>query len=258
MTHIVMLSGGASSWAAGKLVAARHGTENLVCLMTDTGQEDEDTYRFAHEAAENIGVDLTLIAEGRDIWQVYKDVRFMGNSRIDPCSRILKRETADKWIAAHFTPNDCIVYIGIDFTEEHRFTRLAERKLPWVYQAPLCQWEPMTKPEILEWAKREGLRLPTLYAAGFPHSNCGGFCIKAGQAHYRRLWEQFPERYAEYERKEEEVYEHIGKRNPFLKVTEHGQTRYVSLREFREEFLEGTKQCDLFDWGGCGCFSEAV
>lgn len=261
ITHIVMLSGGVSSWAAGKLVAKEHGTENLVLLMTDTKQEDEETYAFARDAAENIGVELTLIAEGRDIWQVFKDEKYMGNSRVDPCSRTLKREMSDTWIAERYTPENCTVYVGIDFTEAHRYERMAKRKLPWVYKAPLID-DPMTKAEVLRWAEKEGLTLPPLYAAGFPHSNCGGFCIKAGQAHYRRLWKEFPQRYLEYERKEQEVYDHIGKRNPFLRVTQNKKLYYITLREFREQFLEpedrgASCQVDLFDFGGCGCFSDA-
>ena len=65
-----------------------------------------------------------------------------------------------------------------------------------------------------------------------------------------------PETYREYERKEEQVYESIGKRHPFLRVTVDGELHYISLKEFREQYITDTKQCDLFDWGGCGCFSE--
>ena len=49
-----MLSGGVASWAAGKEVVRRGGTRDLVCLFTDTNYEDEDTYRFLEEAAEDI------------------------------------------------------------------------------------------------------------------------------------------------------------------------------------------------------------
>jgi len=259
VTHIVLLSGGAASWAAGKKVARWYGTENLVLLMADTKQEDEDTYRFARDAAANIGAELTLIGDGRSIWDVYKDVGYMGNSRKDPCSRVLKRETTDKWISQHYSPDEVVVHVGIDFTEEHRYHRMAERKKPYVYRAPLVE-SPMTKAEIFRWAAEEGLELPKLYNAGFEHSNCAGFCIRAGQAHYRRLWKNFPERYLEFERKEQDVYDSIGKKHPFLRVQRNGVMRYVTLREFREEFLEpedkgGECQIDLFDNGGCGCFS---
>ena len=51
MKHVVMFSGGAGSWAAAKRVAERHGTADLTLLFTDTLMEDEDLYRFLHEAA---------------------------------------------------------------------------------------------------------------------------------------------------------------------------------------------------------------
>ena len=36
MKHVVMFSGGLSSWAAAKRVAAEHGTDDLVLLFSDT------------------------------------------------------------------------------------------------------------------------------------------------------------------------------------------------------------------------------
>ena len=256
MTHIVMYSSGIGSWAAGKRVAEWHGAENTKLLFMDTKMEDEDNYRFLSESADNIGAELVSIADGRDVFQVFKDVRFMGNSRIDPCSRILKRELADKWIADNFTPETVRVHVGIDWTEEHRYTRMAERKLPWIYEAPLLVEPLLTKPQMLEQAKAEGLEPPRMYLHGFQHANCGGFCIKAGQAQFKKLWETWPDRYMEMERKEQEVYDHIGASRPFLRVIKNGETHYLTLRQFREEYLSGSAQCDLFDWGGCGCFAD--
>ena len=252
MTTVVMFSGGIGSWAAAKRV-----TGDMVLLFADTRTEDEDLYRFIEEAAENVGAPLVCIQDGRDIWQVFKDVKFMGNTRVDPCSRILKREIADRWIAEHYTPGTVRIVVGIDWTEIHRFERMRQRKKPWVYEAPLCESPLVTKPDMMLMAREEGLRPPRLYDYGLPHNNCGGFCVKAGQAQYKLLWENMPERYLEVERKELDVYEAIGAVRPFLRVTERGQLRYVTLREFREEFLERDGQIDLFDFGGCGCFVDA-
>jgi hypothetical protein len=251
-----MFSSGIGSWAAGKRVAEKHGPENTKLLFMDTKMEDEDNYRFLHESAKNIGAELVILADGRDVFQVFKDVKFMGNSRIDPCSKILKRELADKWLKENYTPETVRVYTGIDWTEEHRHHRMAERKLPWVYEAPLLEEPLLTKPQLLEWAKSEGIDPPRMYNYGFQHANCGGFCIKSGQAQFKLLYETWPDRYLEMERKEQEVYDHIGKPHPFLKKTENGETQYLTLREFREQYLEGPQQCDLFDWGGCGCFVD--
>ena len=263
MHHLVMMSGGAGSWAAGKRVVERYGAENTTLLFADTKFEDEDTYRYLKEASENIGAKLEIIADGRDIWQVFVDVRFMGNHRVDPCSAKLKREALNKWIKARYRPDEVIVYVGIDWTEEHRFKRLAERVKPYIYDAPLL-WEPkIAKPQIMEWSKAEGLKQQRLYDIGMPHANCGGGCVKAGQAHWKNLWEKWPERYELWESKEQWVHEQAKtaekpwKPLPFLGMTRNGEKTYVTLKDFREQVLEpGGVQLDLFDWGGCGCFVD--
>ena len=59
--------------------------ERLTLLFADTKTEDEDLYRFLPEAAANVlDAELVITAEGRDIWEVFFDRRFLGNSRVDP------------------------------------------------------------------------------------------------------------------------------------------------------------------------------
>jgi 3'-phosphoadenosine 5'-phosphosulfate sulfotransferase (PAPS reductase)/FAD synthetase len=256
MNHVVMYSSGIGSWAAAKRVVERYGTANVKLLFCDTKIEDEDNYRFLKDSSENIGAELVWLQDGRDVFDVFKDVKFMGNSRVDPCSRILKRELADKWIADNYSPETVQVYVGIDWTEEHRYKRMAPRKLPWRYYAPLTEHPLLTKAQLLEWARSESVEPPRMYRYGFQHANCGGFCIKSGQAQFKLLWETWPNRYLEMEQREQEVYDHIGSSHPFIRVQRNGERKYLSLREFRETYLEGPSQCDLFDWGGCGCFME--
>ena len=172
MEHVVMMSGGIGSWAAAKRVAEQVGPEHLTLLFTDTKFEDEDTYRFLWDAAKNIGAPLEIIADGRDIWEVFADNKFLANSRVDICSRVLKREIADKWIAERFTPATVVVYTGIDWSEIHRQERMAKRKLPWIYKAPLCEPPYLMKAELHSWAESEGIRKQRLYEIGMPHANC--------------------------------------------------------------------------------------
>lgn len=253
MIHVNMLSGGEGSWAAGKIVAQRHGTANLIHLFTDTRMEDEDTYRFLHESAENIGGELIKIADGRTIWKVFEDRGFLGNSRVDPCSQILKRELADAWLEEHCDPEDTRVYVGIDITEVHRYERMAPRKLPWVYRAPLVE-EKMTKQDCRDWSKREGLETQRLYQLGMPHANCGGGCVKMGQGGFARLYYALPEVYAEWERNEERLRDQLGD-VAILRDRTGGETAPLPLRELRER-LDAGGQCDMFDIGGCGCFVD--
>jgi hypothetical protein len=253
--HVVMFSGGLGSWAAAKRVAERYGTDRLTLLFADTHMEDEDLYRFLAEAAVNVGGNLVRIEDGRDPWQVFFDERFLGNSKIDPCSRILKRQLKDRWLDQHCDPESTTVYVGIDWSEIHRFERLRQRGADagWTYQSPLCDPPYLAKREIVEWLNREGIRRPRLYDLGFVHNNCGGFCIKAGQAHFKRLLETMPERYAYHEQKEQEIRGLLGDVSIMRDRSIKGGGRPLTLRQFREKIQAG-QQCDLFDWGGCGCF----
>jgi hypothetical protein len=256
MKHVVMFSGGIGSWAAAKRVAERHGTDNLTLLFSDTLIEDEDNYRFITEAAANVGGEFVRIADGRDPWQVFRDERFLENSRVDPCSRVLKREIADHWLAEHCDPAETVVYTGIDWSEEHRHARLRDRRAQagWRYEAPMCEPPYLTKAMMLDWLRAEGIQPPRMYAMGFSHANCGGFCIKAGQGHYATLLRQMPERYACHEAQEQAMREYLGRDDIAILRDHRDNGRPMTLRELRERLQSGGT-CDLFDIGGCGCFS---
>jgi hypothetical protein len=257
--RVVMFSGGIGSWAAAKRVAERHGTERLTLLFTDTMMEDEDLYRFLAEAATNVGGQLVRLADGRTPWQVFRDVRFLGNSRIDPCSRTLKRELSDAWLKEHCQASETVVYVGIDWSESHRIERLAARRLAeggWRYEAPMCEPPYLSKPMMLDWLRREGIEAPRLYAMGFAHNNCGGFCIKAGLGHFARLLRAMPDRYRFHEQQEQELRDLLGRQD--VTVARDWATRppkNITLRELRER-IEAGQQPDMFDIGGCGCFVD--
>ena len=250
--HIVMFSGGIGSWAAAKRVADEHGTKHLTLLFADTLMEDEDLYRFLGESAKNIGGKLVKVAEGRDPWQVFKDERFIGNSRADPCSKILKRRFLRRWLEENCEPSNTVVYLGIDWSEIHRFENAHAHWAPWVCEAPLCEKPYRMKQEMLADLEAEGIKQPRLYEMGFPHNNCGGFCIKAGQAHFKRLLEVMPERFAYHERKELELAAYLGKDVSILKDRRGGKTRPLTLKALRER-VECGGAIDEHDWGGCGC-----
>lgn len=266
MRRVVMYSGGVASWATAMRVAERHGTTDLVLLFADTNMEDEDLYRFLREGSALVGVPITRIADGRTPWDVFRDVRFLGNTRVDPCSRILKRALLDRWLAENCDPASTIAYVGIDWTEEHRFTRapgtrgpkdkggLKERRAldGWRYEAPLCEPPLLDKQAALDWLRSFGVRPPRLYEMGFPHNNCGGFCVKAGQAHFRLLMERMPERYAFHEERENEIRRDLGDVS-ILRDRRGGKVRPLTLTEFRESVQRGAAQIDAFEWGGCGC-----
>ena len=248
---VVQMSGGVGSFLAAQRAIARFGQENVVLLFADTLIEDEDLYRFLDDSSAALGVPITRIADGRTPWEVFRDVRYLGNTRIDPCSKVLKRELLRKWIDDNCDPTSTVVALGIDWTESHRFERAAPRWLPWELWAPLCDEPLIDKADTPAALAALGIELPRLYKLGFPHNNCGGFCIKAGQAQFKLLHEKMPERYAECEAQEESLRSLLGD-VAILRDRRGGTTKPLTLRRFREEYI-GTSKVDADEWGGCGC-----
>ena len=257
--HVVTFSGGVTSWKAAKRVAERYGTKNLILLFADTRNEDPDTYRFLVEAAWNIGAPLRVIADGRTPIEVMKDEKFLANSRLDLCSRVLKRELIDRWITENCDRETTAVYGGIDWTEEHRYINLRNFRLQdgWYYYAPLCQEPFLWKADLLVELKQvHNIKPPRMYELGFSHNNCGGQCVKAGQGHMSRLLTKLPERYSELEEYEQQLIRITGKPVSILTDrTGDGKKKPLTLKDFRIR-IEGGVQIDAFEEGGCGCASD--
>lgn len=275
--HVVSISGGKGSWFTGVRVAetCMEPGDHLVLLFADTKMEDEDLYRFLAETVRDVlrrlpsgcTGEFVELADGRDVWQVFFDSRFMGNSRIDPCSRILKRQLIRGWIDENCVPGETVIYLGIDWTEAHRFEKAEKHWAPFKCRAPLTEPPYFDRSQVDEELARAGIKQARLYDLGMAHNNCGGFCVKAGQASFRLLLEKLPERYAYHEAKEREFREFIGKDVAILTDRRGGGKRPMTLKEFRERIEETGRAAKPFtddpvamedfnyEFGGCACFT---
>jgi hypothetical protein len=264
--HVVMFSGGIGSWYTAKRVCDRFGPENVVLLFSDVrGEnpdnphigEDEDTYRFVEESAAKLGAELVKLVDGRNIWEVFKDKRFLGNSRLAPCSHELKQKPAKKWIHENCDIDKTIIYVGIDWSESHRMKAVTAGYAPWKVEAPLMSAPFLKKEEMIKLAELEGIAPPRLYAYGFKHNNCGGGCVRAGQGQFKHLLDVMPERYAEWEKQEEKMQDFLGAEVTILKRQVKGKTVPLSLRELREINQEQPALIDMTDEGfECNCTSS--
>ena len=256
--QVVCFSGGIASWAAARRLRERLGAgAPLTLLFNDTLMEDPDLYRFLGEAAADVEGDLVRTADGRDPWQVFHDERFLGNTRVDPCSKILKRQLTRSWLLERYDPATTDVSVGFTWDEQHRFDRAKvhwREKSGFELCAPLCEPPYLTRRQMESHLAARGIARPALYDLGFPHNNCGGFCIKAGQAHFELLLRKLPERYARHEAEEQRLREYLDEDRAILRDRRGGTVRPMTLREFRERVEAGGDQLDLFEWGGCGCF----
>jgi hypothetical protein len=267
MRHIVMFSGGIGSAELARRVVAEQGTDAVTLLFSDVKGdsddphvgEDEDTYRFIYEVAGKLGAELVHLREGRNIWQVFKDDRFLGNTRLANCSKFLKQRPARAWLDENCDPEDTTIYVGIDWQETHRRTAVVEGYQPFSVAFPLCDEPFVLKSEMLDNCREWGVEPPRAYALGFPHNNCGGGCVRAGQSQFSLLLQVNPERYAAWEKNEEEVRQHLGKDVAILRDRRGGVLKPMTLRAFRERVEAKQVIPDQEDYGysGCGCFVSA-
>lgn len=204
--------------------------------------------------------ELKWLSDGRDLWQTFDDERMVGNARVDVCAKNLKRAVSDAWIKKNFTPQSCILYVGIDSTEPARYLgdkrRPGIKKLwePWQTAAPLIE-ESLTKCEMLLEIQRDEINPPRLYDDGFPHNNCGGFCVKAGHAHFLALMKRRPQLFMYHAEKEQWMRERLNKDVAIMKDRRGGKTVALPMLEFKRQVEMGERHVNPREWGkGCQCF----
>jgi hypothetical protein len=309
---VVKYSGGMGSFLASFLLREKFPDKEIIFYFSDTLMESDGLYKFLFDTilhfhsdticseqlvsmSENIPAinfpdqrrnhlleygrimnntfpQFIYDADGRNIWEIFNDVKFMGNTRIDPCSRLLKRERGNKYITEHFSPLDTSIAVGIDWTEEHRYIRAVPLSLPFQLIAPLVDFSIDKVSYGKKVLQQTGIQESSAYLAGFDHDNCGGFCVKAGLGHFSKLLQLDREKYLWHEKQQEKLFRKIGQ-HPFLRKVINNKQYYISLREYRfyiengeltvngQTVINETNQLTLFqritedelDIGGCGC-----
>ena len=271
---VVFTSGGLVSWEAGRRTLAKFGADNTTFLFTDTQIESPDLYTFLRAAQRQTNARFVWLKEGRTPFQVFMDEGMLGNSQADPCSRILKRELAEKWLRENCDPVDTTLVFGMGWNEVHRFDDGSGRgvrprygRLGWPHvDAPMLRRPFWTRQELMDEALAAGLPLSSAYVQGFAHDNCGGGCVKAGKGHWAHLLRMRHLVYAEWEAAEEAFNDgRPDKKRQTILRDEHkdAPATPLSLRDFRLRIEAGrASQADLFDMsnncGGCFYTAEAA
>lgn len=285
---VYLISGGKSSTLAAYYHKQKHPERDCIYYFNDTLVEHESTYRFLVESLyfleqrkisaklAKLVKDIPPIAPGLDIqvrtkhldnlfeivcnqtglirsryvdpWTVFEVERFIGNTRIDVCSRALKRDPRLEFTS--LIPN-AEICIGIDWTEIHRYEKALTYEPNII--APLATdgidvfglWQ--------EFHAKSGIQLAEAYTIGLSHDNCAGACVKAGLAHWKKLWQHRLGVYLWNEQRMEEIISRNPGLKPFLRKTINKQLQYLTLRQYRRQVLEPQLEIDEDDFGGCGC-----
>jgi len=270
--HVPMTSGGLGSWLTACLAAAAmEPGDHLTMLFADVGSdrsphvgEDEDTYRFLQESAEHVlgtlpeGTtgELVTVRDGRDIWEVFHDDRFLGNSRLANCSKFLKQKPCRDWLEENADPDTTVVYVGIDWSETHRLPAITAGWAPYPVRTPLTDPPYLDRGDMFTACETAGMEVPRLYRARFAHNNCGGFCVRGGQAQMEVLLREHPDRYAFHEAEEQNLRAYLDKDVSVLRDRAGGTSVPLTLTAFRERLEDQPELFDALDVGGCGCFTQ--
>lgn len=252
MTYQISFSGGLASGVSA-LIAHENGLDfNL--LFADTLIEDEDLYRFNADIAKAVGKEIIVLRTGKTPWDSFVDNKWIGNSRTAHCSNDLKTVPVREWLKENALDSDPLV-LGMDWSEQDRLER-AQKRWDRPVVSLLNQFK-VWRPAYEDYLKKYGIEKPRLYKYGFEHNNCGGFCVKAGQVQFERLYRMMPERYGWHEKQMIIASDKIGETaRPFLRMTVGGELKYLTLTEFREHLERGTAELDMFSESGCGCFTD--
>lgn len=185
---------------------------------------------------------------------------------------------------------DATLYFGIGFEEMHRAGPILKNWKPFRVEFPLIE-HIIDNNKVLE---TFNIRQPKLYDLHFTHNNCSGKCCKAGQGHFRNLLKKRPEAYRELMEQEiviseyirytkqtsyhpdrdyliQQVWEfistgkkcdkiqHIIDTHQYMGTANFGGRNhpYSFMKDLTLENMERKPlQLDLWDIGGCGCFSD--
>ena len=122
----------------------------------------------------------------------------------------------------------------------------------------------MWKPQISNALDQLGIAKPRKYAMQYAHNNCGGFCCKAGHAHYANRLRVDREGYAYDEYMEEQLRRFLaspgarsGNYSMLTDRTGDGKKKTLTLKTLRERLEQDPQlESEMVDYGGCGCFVD--
>ena len=248
---VVNFSGGVCSFMAAIRAVERFGKAHVVLLFADTGEEDADLYRIVSDCVRHIGCDIVTVKNPLGMDGIIDSHRAIPNNRMAFCTQELKQEICDAWLSAN-APNAVRVF-GFDWTEGGRIARIVARLSPIPVWMPMADAPYLMKNVMLDRVRELGIEPPRLYGMGFQHNNCGGGCVKAGQAAWALTLEKTPDVYAKWEAREQRVSDLRGKPCSILRDRRGGVTTPLLLSEFRNRVEQ--RSFDQLDWGSCSCFS---
>ena len=237
----VWFSCGAASAVAAKKTIEMYGDKNTILIVNNPVKEEhEDNQRFLKDCERWFGLPIIQAINEKigttSVVDVFDKQKWMGGIKGAPCTSLLKKEARYQFeLKNHIDFH----VLGFTYDEEDRHKRFTtfERKnaLPILIDLKL------TKDMCFEIIYNAGIKLPEIYAKGFPNANCIG-CVKANSASYWNLVrKEFPDVFNE----RAEQSRRIGAK----------LVRVKGVRMFLDELNPKEKSRKIKSWE-CGIFCQ--
>lgn len=201
-TRIVCrFSCGAASAVATKLILSECDRADVVIVNAFIVEEHDDNRRFLADCEKWFNHPIVVLRDekyGASTHQMWKQKQYIIGHRNVPCSSELKGKLLDAFV----TPDDVHV-LGYTAEEEDRFDHFQDVFPNRNCRAPLIE-QHLTKGDCLSIVERVGIVLPMMYRKGYDNANCIG-CPKGGQNYWQAIREDFPERFGEVQRIQEDI-----------------------------------------------------
>lgn len=242
---VVGFSGGVTSaWCAGWAIR-EYGIDKVILLFHDTKEEHEDTYRFIKEMASALGLPITERSDGRSVTQLFYDENYLGNGQNTFCSRMLKAEPGQRYIAELKSQGFSVLKIlGFSAKEPKRIQRACGYALRdgFSIRFPVAE-SGITKQDCVDWCENLGVKPSSMYCWS-EHANCVG-CVKGGRAYWLQVAEHAPEVFEARARQEEEFGHEIirGSDREHVTLRELVQIGLKRKVNSRESITLGSCEC---------------
>jgi len=205
----------------------------VVLLFHDTKEEDADTYRFLHEMAKSLDHPITERSDGRTLTEMIYDEGMIPNNRAPFCSRIMKGEPGERYLAELKLSGigEITKVYGFSALESERVQRHTAMGWQQGFTAvfPMIQ-EGISKQAAADWCQCVmGVRLPEMYSWS-DHANCLG-CFRGGKAYWLAVAQHNPKVYEQRKALEAEFGHTISGRYSLLQIEAEGLRRKVSRKE---------------------------
>ena len=193
---VCWFSAGGPSAVATKLALKQH--PNVEIVYTDPGSEHPDKDRFIADCETWFGQKVTRLHSDKyaDTWDLWTKVRWLNGPGGAACTVQLKKKLRHDYQQA-----DDIQVFGYAAEEHQRAQRFRDNNPEVTLWTPLIDND-LTSQDCYGIIEKAGIKLPTMIALGYGHSNCVG-CVKGGVGYWNKIRVDFPtvfERMATLER----------------------------------------------------------